>query len=108
MKPGKEEAAIRTIKKSVALLLCALLLMTLLFSSVCIVRAANHVCSGECCLICVLLARVERALHGMVALLPVLAALFALRLLGRLCLSQPAFRRVAHGTLVGWKIRLDD
>lgn len=98
----------RTFKKGFALLLCALLVLTLLFSSVCIVRAANHVCSGDCCLICVLLARAERVLHGLVALLPALAALFALGLLGQLCLSQPAFHRVAHGTLVGWKIRLDD
>lgn len=98
----------RNLKKSVALLLCALLVMTLLFSSVCIVRAANHVCTGECCLICVLLARVERVLHGFVALLPAMAALFALRLLGQLCLPQSAARRAAHGTLVGWKIRLDD
>ncbi|MBR1607003.1 MAG: hypothetical protein IJ664_04775 [Clostridia bacterium] len=98
----------RNLKKSVALLLCALLVMTLLFSSVCIVRAANHVCTGECCLICVLLARVERVLHGLMALLPAMAALFALRLLGQLCLPQSAVRRAAHGTLVGWKIRLDD
>ena len=98
----------RNLKKGVALLLCALLLLTLLFSSVCVVRAANHVCTGECCLICILLARVERVLHGLVALLPALAALFALRLLGQLCLPQIAPRRAAHGTLVGWKIRLDD
>ena len=98
----------RKLKKGVAVFLCALLLLTLLFSSVCVVRAANHVCTGECCLVCVLLARVERVLHGLVALLPALAALFALRLLGQLCLPQIAPRRAAHGTLVGWKIRLDD
>lgn len=108
MKPGKEEKAMRIMRKTVALLLCMLLIMSLLFSSVCIVRAANHVCTGECCLICILLARVERVLHGLVALLPALAALFALRLLGQLCLPQITPRRAAHGTLVGWKIRLDD
>ena len=37
MKPGKEEKAMRIMRRTVALVLCALLIMSLLFSSVCIV-----------------------------------------------------------------------
>lgn len=94
-------------KRLCAILMCAVLLLTMLFSSVCIVRAKNHVCSGCNCLICVIVARAERVLHGL-ALLPGLVALFGMRLLWRIDAMQPARRAFARGTLVGWKIRLDD
>lgn len=95
-------------KRATAILMCALLLLIMLFSSVCIVRAANHVCSGDCCLICVIVARAERVLHGLVALLPGLVALAALRFWERGQATRAVRRVQAHGTLVGWKIRLDD
>ena len=95
-------------KRLCAILLCAVLLLTMLFSSVCIVRAKNHVCSGCCCLVCVIVARAERVLHGLALLLPGLLALFVLRLLWHMDVTRPARRAFARGTLVGWKIRLDD
>ena len=95
-------------KRICALLICGLFVLTLLFSSVYIVRAANHCCCGVCCLVCSVIAHVEEMLHGLVILLPMLAAMAVLAAAwmggdGRENRAPYAFR-----TLVQWKIRLND
>ena len=98
----------RMMKRVCVLMICGLFVITLLFSSICIVRAANHICCGQCCLVCSIIARVEEMLHGLVLLLPgllALALLCAARAFGGVC---EGYRPRAFGTLVRWKIRLND
>lgn len=96
------------VKRGIVLLMCAVFMLTLLFSSVYIVRAANHVCAGECCLVCSIIARVEAMLHGIVILIAAVLALSlaaAEQAYGAVCEKRLA---AACRTLVNWKIRLND
>lgn len=95
-------------KRLLALLLCAGLLVVLAVSSAFIVLEAGHLCSGEACETCESLAKTEALLHG--------AAFFALLLLFAACLlpvlrafrTPGAARFGAFGTLVCWKVRLNN
>ena len=91
-----------------ALLLCIGLVFALSVSSAFIVHEAGHSCSGEDCPICRMIAvnvNLLRTIGLAVLLLLVLFALlrewFARQDQQRLCLP-------ASGTLVSWKIRLND
>ena len=95
-------------KRAVAILLCCLLLLTLLLSSAYIVRAKNHVCCGECCLVCNMIARAERLLHGLVTLLQALLVTAAILIPCLVWRYSAAVQRVVSRTPVRWKIRLND
>ncbi len=95
-------------RRVTALLLCIGFMFALTVSSAYVVHEAGHFCSGSDCAVCKMIAvngNLLRAL-GLIAL--VFLALFALpqgrsarREQERLCLP-------ASGTLVSWKIRLND
>ena len=95
-------------KRITALLLCIGLVFALAVSSAFIAHEAGHSCSGEDCPICRMIAVNVNLLRTIGLAVLLLLALFAL-LLGRfahrdrqrLCLP-------ASGTLVSWKIRLND
>ena len=95
-------------KRIGALLLCAALLIVLSVSVVFIAHEADHDCCGEDCPICRMIAvniRVLRTL-GLAALA---LALFDLRLAGQAVRHRPeGLCRIQSGTLVSWKIRLND
>ena len=95
-------------KRAVAILLCCLLLLTLLLSSACIVRAKNHVCRGGCCLVCNLIARAEKLLHGLVTLLQALLVIAAALIPCAVGRCSAAVQRGVFRTPVRWKIRLND
>ena len=95
-------------KRIGALLLCVGMVLALFVSSAYIAHEAGHDCSGEDCPICQMIAVNVNLLRtlGMDVLL--LATLFVLshreqthQILHRLALPTP-------GTLVSWKIRLND
>lgn len=95
-------------KHITALLLCIGLVFALAVSSAFIAHEAGHDCSGEDCPICRMVAvsvNLLRAIGLAVLMLLALSALlrerFAHRETQRLCLP-------ASGTLVSWKIRLND
>ena len=95
-------------KRLTALLLCIGLLLTLVVSSAFIVLEEGHACCGEACEICESIAKTVALLRG--------AARFAFLLLFAVCLlpllraicALKAARLPAFGTLVCWKIRLND
>ena len=95
-------------KRAVAFLLCCLLLLTLLLSSAYIVRAKNHVCCGECCLVCNMIARAERLLHGLATLLQALLVTASILIPCLVWRYSAAVQRVVSRTPVRWKIRLND
>ena len=98
----------RAEKRALGILICAVLVLTLLFSSVYTVRAANHACCGERCLVCRTIARAERVLRGLVVLLASAAAMAAAALLCRAVPADETRRGFACATPVQWKIRLND
>lgn len=95
-------------KRLTALLLCVGLLLALAVSSAFIVLEEGHTCCGEACEICESIAKTVALLRG--------AARFAFLLLFAVCLlpllraicALKAARLPAFGTLVCWKIRLND
>ena len=95
-------------KRALILLICGLFVATLLVSSVCIVRAANHICCGQRCLVCSVIARVEEMLHGLVLLLPAILAMIALFAARCWGWKPEKHRLFADCTLVNWKIRLNN
>ena len=95
-------------KRVFACLICGLFVLTLLVSSVCIVRASGHICCGQRCLVCSVVARAEKLLHGLVLLLMVFLALAALHFAQAWNWKAENHRLRAFGTLVNWKIRLND
>ena len=95
-------------KRITALLLCIGLVFALAVSSAFIAHEAGHDCTGDDCPICQMVSVSETLLRTIGLAVLMLLALFALprgrfahRECRRLCL--PAF-----GTLVSWKIRLND
>ncbi len=89
-------------------LTCGIFMLVLLFSSIYIVQAADHVCADECCMVCRVIARVEQMLHGLVFLI---AAVLALRnaAAGEGCrAAEDKGVALSFPTLVNWKIRLND
>lgn len=95
-------------KRVIALLLCIGLVFALAVSSTYIAHEAGHVCSGDDCPICQMIAVNVSLLRtiGLVILIVLslfglLRGRFAYRERQRLCLPT-------SGTLVSWKIRLND
>ena len=89
-------------------LLCVILILALLVSSAFIVHETGHNCTGEDCLICQAM-----ALNGQLLRLIGVAILLLVSLPGILCVKHtwadtPGFSVPASGTLVSWKIRLDN
>ncbi len=95
-------------KRLLAFLLCACLLTALAVSSAFIVLTAGHACSGEACEICESLANTKALLRGMAwfALLPLFAACLSSAPNGLQALG--ATRGPAPGTLICWKVRLNN
>ena len=95
-------------KRIAALLLCIGLVLVLSVSAAYLSLEAGHDCSGEDCPVCLwlavnltLLRTLGLAFLLLSVLLPVLRDQTACRRLVRLCSAFP-------GTLVSWKIRLDN
>ena len=95
-------------KRLTALLLCVGMLMTLTVSSAFIVLEEGHDCSGETCEICESIAKTVALLRiaARCAFLLLFAACL-LPLLRTLC-ALTAARLPVFGTLVCWKVRLND
>ncbi len=95
-------------KRITALLLCIGLVFALAVSSTYIAREAGHDCSGEDCPICQMIAVNVNLLRTIGLAVLILLALFAM-LRGRFAhWEQPQLCLPASGTLVSWKIRLND
>ncbi len=95
-------------KRFGALLLCVGMALILLFSSAYIVREADHDCAGEGCHTCETIERLTGFIRGFgMALLVLLAAVFLLTL-SQACRFPARESLPACGTLVSWKIRLNN
>ena len=95
-------------KRIIAMLLCIGLVLAMAVSSAFIAHEAGHSCSGEDCSICRmivvnvnLLRTIGLAVLLMLAVFALLREKFAHREQQQVCLP-------ASGTLVSWKIRLND
>ena len=91
-----------------ACVLCAFLVLALLFSSALTVHAADHDCTGEHCPVCHQLAANADVLRllGFAALLLAAFVMLAWAAADRLSVSAAPF--ALHGTLVRMKVRLND
>ncbi len=95
-------------KRITALLLCIGLVFALAVSSAYIAHEAGHDCSGEDCPICQMIAVNVNLLRTIGLAVLTLLALFVL-LQGRYAhWEQQRLCLPASGTLVSWKIRLND
>ncbi len=95
-------------KRIAALLLCIGLVFALAVSSAYIVHEAGHDCSGHDCPVCQMITVNVNLLRAFGLAILVLLALFAL-LQERFVLPvQQQLTLPASGTLVSWKIRLND
>ena len=97
----------RTGKRILTCMICVLFVLTLLVSSVCIVRASGHACCGYRCLVCNLIAQVGKLLHGLTLLLTAALTMAALHIAHAVWEVEQRQDR-AYCTLVRWKIRLND
>ncbi len=95
-------------KRVAALLLCIGLVFALAVSSACIAHEAGHDCTGEDCPICRIIATNEDVLRMSGLAVLMLLALFALPDGSFACQEQQLLCRPVSGTLVSWKIRLND
>jgi hypothetical protein len=95
-------------KRIGALALCIGLALVLLVSTAFIIHEADHDCDGEDCPICRMIAVNLRLLRtaGLAALL--LTAFFSLLSVCVVSCRQDRHARLCAGTLVSWKIRLND
>ena len=95
-------------RRVTALLLCIGLVFVLAVSSAFIAHAAGHDCSGHACSICQMVAANVNLLRTLGLAVLMLLALFAM-LRGRFAhRDQQRLCLPVSGTLVSWKIRLDD
>ena len=91
-----------------ALLLCLGLVAALSVSAAYIVHEADHDCCGEGCPVCRMIALQIRLLFSLTLAVTALKALFVMP---RNLSARAGFRRLCFalsGSLVSWKIRLDD
>ncbi|MBR4710903.1 MAG: hypothetical protein IKP10_02650 [Clostridia bacterium] len=95
-------------KRLGALLICAALLLALIVSSAFIAHEAGHDCSGEDCLICRMIAVNANLPHTIGLAVIILAALIVFARGGSFRHGQRVSVLPASGTLVSWKIRLND
>lgn len=95
-------------KRTGALMLCIALAFVLAVSTAYIVHEADHDCSGEDCPICRMIAVNIKLLRSLVLAVIALTVLFSL-LSGQTVRSRrDQNTRFFSGTLVSWKIRLDN
>ncbi len=95
-------------RRVTALLLCIGLVFALAVSSAFIAHEAGHDCTGDDCPICQMIAVNVNLLRAIGLAVLLLLALFAL-LRGRFAhRDRQRLRLSASGTLVSWKIRLND
>ena len=95
-------------KRIGALLLCIGLALVLSVSAAFIAHEADHDCTGEDCPVCLMLAVNIRLLRAIGLALLVLPALFSLTALLSAYGRQNSIVSFRPGTLVSWKIRLND
>ena len=95
-------------KRIGALLLCIGLALVLSVSAAFIAHEADHDCTGEDCPVCLMLAVNIRLLRAIGLALLVLPALFSLTALRSAYGRQNSIVSFRPGTLVSWKIRLND
>lgn len=95
-------------KRIAAMLLCIGLVFALAVSSACIAHEAGHSCSGEDCPICRMIAVNMNLLRTVGLAVFLLLALFAPLRKRFSHREQQRFDLPASGTLVSWKIRLND
>ena len=95
-------------KRLTALLLCVGLLLALAVSSAYIVLEAGHACSGEACEICESIAKTVALLRGVARCAFLLLFSACLLPLARALCALKAARTPVFGTLVCWKVRLND
>ena len=97
-----------TNRRHIAALLCVVLVLALAVSSAFIVHEAGHDCAGNGCPICRMIAVHMDLLRAMgLAVLILLALFFLLR--GKFARREPRrFSLPVSGTLVSWKIRLNN
>lgn len=94
-------------KRITAVLICAVLLFTALFSGIFIIHAANHVCSHDNCSVCSAIQQCRNTLELMgigkiVYCVAILMQIFALAVLPRLMDSD------SGDTLLARKVRLNN
>jgi len=98
-----------SLKKRIALVLfCTVLALVLILPPIYMVRTANHTCAGECCFVCLFIARAQTMLRTLAAILPAVLVLLCLMFSRR---TEPAVcgrYLPVHTTLVSWKIRLNN
>ena len=95
-------------KRIYALLLCAGLILSLIVSSAYVVLAMGHPCDGKCCKICENVAKTEALLRSFALFASVLGLAFAALYIPRAFRALFASVRSAEGTLVCWKVRLNN
>ena len=95
-------------KRIGTILLCAAFVLVLFVSSAYLVHEAGHHCSDKDCQVCRTIAMTTELLRAFGILLLIMPALFApaVRLHSWQCQSGTVIP--ASGTLVSWKIRLND
>ena len=95
-------------KRLFALLMCVGLVLTLFVSSTYIVSNAGHDCIGHGCDVCEHIAEARALLQSFALLGLLVALLFMADLLRRHFSVADGIRLPAQGTLVGWKVRLNN
>ena len=95
-------------KRFAALLLCVGLLLVLTTSAFLLIHEADHDCSGEDCPVCRLIAINIRLLRTLGLAVLALLSLFFLRAGQSVSRCPERSVRSFSGTLVTWKIRLDN
>jgi len=95
-------------KRTGALMLCIALALILAVSTAFIVHEADHDCAGEDCPICQMIAVNIKLLYSL-GLAAIVLMVFFFLLSGQTVRSrQDQHNRFFSGTLVSWKIRLND
>ncbi len=89
-------------------LLCVIFVLAMLVSSAFIIHEAGHDCTGEDCPICQAIAMNGQLLRLMGAVILVLAFLPGILYTRHAWADTPRFSLPASGTLVSWKIRLNN
>lgn len=95
-------------KRLAALLLCVGLVLVLSASAFLLIHEADHDCSGEDCPVCRLIAINIRLLRTLGLAVLALLSLFFLRAGQSVSRCPERSVRSFSGTLVTWKIRLDN
>ena len=98
----------RDLKRTGAAVLCAVLVLTMVFSSAFIIHEAGHDCTGEDCPICHVIAASSQLLRLIGAAFCLLAWLLGVLCTGNAWAVLHTQAPSASRTLVSWKIRLNN